>query len=191
MVLKVVAALGDSITAAFGNNAKTALGLLIENRGRSWSIGGDQYLEKLVTLPNILKKFNPKLQGYNTGSKLYLLAKEGDGLNVAVSGGQAQDMVTQARWLIERLRSDKRIDFANDWKVATLFIGGNDICAFCKDRDANAPQQYIKEVADALDMLYKDVPRMFVNLVTILNVDEVIIDNPVILLDILIIELNV
>jgi phospholipase B1 len=138
-----------------------------------------------------LKKFNPKLQGYNTGSKLYLLATEGDGLNVAVSGGQAQDMVTQARWLIERLRSDKRIDFANDWKVATLFIGGNDICAFCKDRDANAPQQYIKEVADALDMLYKDVPRMFVNLVTILNVDEVIIDNPVILLDILIIELNV
>lgn len=27
----------------------------------------------------------------------------------------------------------QRIDFHNDWKVITMFIGGNDICDFCTD----------------------------------------------------------
>lgn len=27
----------------------------------------------------------------------------------------------------------QRIDFHNDWKVITMFIGGNDICDFCSD----------------------------------------------------------
>lgn len=169
-----MAALGDSITAGFGIQAHTPIGLVIENRGRSWSIGGDKNLESLITLPNLLRRFNPKVKGYNNGNVLYLFAKEGEGLNVAVSGGQAQDMVTQARRLIERLKTDKTIDYERDWKVATLFIGGNDICAYCKDKQANAPERYIQEVADALDILYKEVPRMFVNLVTILRADEVL-----------------
>jgi hypothetical protein len=38
--IKVVGALGDSLTAALGANAKTIIGLLSEYRGRSWSIGG-------------------------------------------------------------------------------------------------------------------------------------------------------
>lgn len=25
----------------------------------------------------------------------------------------------------------QRIDFKNDWKVITVFIGGNDLCDFC------------------------------------------------------------
>lgn len=169
----MVTALGDSITAGFGLSARTPVGLVIENRGRSWSIGGDESLERSVTLPNILRYFNPKVKGYNNGNVLYLLAKEGDGLNVAVSGAQAQDMVTQARRLIERLKSDKSISYEKDWKLATLFIGGNDVCAYCDDKQGNAPAKYIQEVTDALDILFKEVPRMFVNLVTVLKVDEV------------------
>ena len=62
--IKVIGALGDSLTAALGSNAKSILGLLVEFRGRSWSHGGDTFLENLVTLPNIIKKFNPQIKGY-------------------------------------------------------------------------------------------------------------------------------
>lgn len=29
--------------------------------------------------------------------------------------------------------SFQRIDFQNDWKIITVFIGGNDLCAHCSD----------------------------------------------------------
>lgn len=146
---------------------------MIENRGRSWSIGGDENLEKLITLPNILRRFNSKLKGYNNGNTLYFFTDKGDGLNVAVSGDQAQDMAAQAQRLVERLKADTSINYEKDWKLATLFIGGNDICDYCKDKQANEPVKYIKDISAAIDILYKNVPRMFVNLVTVLNADEV------------------
>lgn len=31
------------------------------------------------------------------------------------------------------VKSSQRIDFNNDWKVITMFIGGNDICDYCKN----------------------------------------------------------
>lgn len=44
-------------------------------------------------------------------------------------------MPFQARLLVERMKSGKEgIDFQNDWKVITMFIGGNDLCDYCKDR---------------------------------------------------------
>ena len=55
--------MGDSLTASLGSFAQTILGLLVEFRGRSFSHGGDLNLESLVTMPNILKKFNPSIKG--------------------------------------------------------------------------------------------------------------------------------
>ncbi len=40
-------------------------------------------------------------------------------------------MVPQAWDLIERARNDSRIDFDNDWKLVTLWVGGNDLCGSC------------------------------------------------------------
>jgi hypothetical protein len=52
--IEVVAAMGDSLTAANGAKAKTVLGVALENRGVSWSIGGENCdITKLVTLPSI------------------------------------------------------------------------------------------------------------------------------------------
>jgi len=61
--IKAVGAMGDSLTASLGSFAQSILGLLIEFRGRSFSHGGDLNLESLVTMPNILKKFNPSIKG--------------------------------------------------------------------------------------------------------------------------------
>ena len=47
----------------------------------------------------------------------------------------SRDMPFQARLLVEKMKSGKEgIDFQNDWKVITMFIGGNDLCDYCKDR---------------------------------------------------------
>ena len=91
-------------------------------------------------------------------------------LNQAVSGNEANHIAAQAQRLIDAMKSSPNIDFANDWKMVTLFIGGNDLCRFCFNRAKHAPQQYIDDIQAGLDLLYNEVPRVFVNLVPILEV---------------------
>ena len=42
-------------------------------------------------------------------------------------------MLSQAKNLVKRMTADKTIDVKNDWKLVTIFIGGNDACAYCKN----------------------------------------------------------
>ena len=95
--IKVVGALGDSLTASVGTRAKTIFGLLIEYREVSWSMGGEADLNKFLTLPNILKVFNPKLIGYSVKPSFVLTSKKGVGFNAAVSGQKAYHVIDQAR----------------------------------------------------------------------------------------------
>ena len=56
--VEVIGAIGDSLTAANGAKALTLLGVILEDRGVSWAIGGEKAdLNKLVTLPSKIKKF--------------------------------------------------------------------------------------------------------------------------------------
>ncbi|XP_073784669.1 phospholipase B1, membrane-associated isoform X1 [Danio rerio] len=165
--IKVVAALGDSLTAGFGAKAKNILQLPDEERGVSWSIGGDDTLETVTTLPNIFKKFNPSVFGFSKGK-----SKRPNGFNMAVGGAKAQNIPAQARDLITALKESKDVDFEKDWKLVTLFIGGNDLCQYCHDRAALSSSKYIGHIRDSLDMLYNEVPRVLVNLVEILQVED-------------------
>ena len=47
---------------------------------------------------------------------------------------QYSNMPYQARLLVDRMKKEPGVDFENDWKVVTMFIGGNDLCSFCEDR---------------------------------------------------------
>lgn len=42
-------------------------------------------------------------------------------------------MPGQARLLVQRMKEDTEIDMDNDWKIITVFIGGNDLCDYCGD----------------------------------------------------------
>ncbi|KAK6040750.1 hypothetical protein COOONC_21745, partial [Cooperia oncophora] len=56
--IKVIAALGDSLTAANGANARTPLGLRKEFRGLAFQIGGDMTLEeRSITFPSTSTNF--------------------------------------------------------------------------------------------------------------------------------------
>ncbi len=62
------------------------------------------------------------------------------------------------------MRKSKEIDFVNDWKMVTLFVGGNDLCRFCNDPAFYAPNNYVSNIREALDFLQENSPRTFVNL---------------------------
>lgn len=62
--IDIVGAIGDSLTSGNGILAVDTLQLLLEGRGQVWSIGGQNSWRKFLTIPNILKEFNPKLYGY-------------------------------------------------------------------------------------------------------------------------------
>jgi phospholipase B1, membrane-associated len=170
--IKVIGAMGDSLTAAMGAKAKTVIGLLTEYRGVSWSMGGDRTFNEQATLPNILRMFSPYLIGFNTGQNLVTSGKQGIGLNAAVSGQEANHALDQARILIQRMKENTKIDFKNDWKLITVFVGSNDLCDFCKDKTLHSPTSFIKFITAALDLLYEQVPRAFVNLVSVINISE-------------------
>ena len=111
------------------------------------------------------------MSGFSRGTTK--IHKESNDFNVAVSGQEANHLTEQARTLISRLRNSKEIDFANDWKLVTLFIGGNDLCDFCKDKELHSPASYIKYITEALDILHAELPKTFVNMVNVLNVKDI------------------
>ncbi|KAK2528723.1 Plb1 [Columba livia] len=170
--IRVIGALGDSITA--GNGAKSKrydlLDVLTQYRGVSWSGGGDESLSTVTTLANILREFNPSLIGYSIGTGRQ--DTDNASLNQAVAGNHAEHVPAQVRRLVDRMKNDTRIDFQTDWKLITLFIGGNDLCQFCSDPVRYSPENYTYGIQTALDMLHREVPRAFVNLVTIISIER-------------------
>ena len=101
----VVAALGDSITAAFGTKSSDLLTLFVEFRGVSWSIGGDKTLDQVTTLPNILKKYNSRVRGFSVRVTPPLIPFPINArLDVAVSG--------KSSWLVFLLQEKHRYELA-------------------------------------------------------------------------------
>uniref|UniRef100_A0A1I8J9G7 Phospholipase B1, membrane-associated n=1 Tax=Macrostomum lignano TaxID=282301 RepID=A0A1I8J9G7_9PLAT len=166
--VQVVGAIGDSISAGSGIHAFTPLGIVLSFRGSVFSIGADLNYQWIPTLPNILLKYNPNLRGYAKG-----VLKKSRGFDVAVPGAKSEDMLKQAYDLIQRMKADPTVDYQNDWKVITLFIGGNDLCAYCKNPRYYAAEMYTANIKRALDLLHSEVPRAFVNVVNVLDVSQI------------------
>ena len=187
--IKVVAAMGDSITAAFGAQATSLSDLYGEWRGSSFSGGAEGTFESNPTLPNIFKAFNAASVGGAVG--VYPpYATPTDGFNVAKTGADAYDMIGQANLLVQQLSADDRVNMESDWKVVTIFIGSNDLCRTCNGNASNSPQLYIQYLESAIDILlssvcvahrrtsfpsltlFEQVPRVFINIVTAIDVTK-------------------
>ncbi|XP_056401772.1 phospholipase B1, membrane-associated-like isoform X2 [Hyla sarda] len=172
--VKIVAALGDSLTAAIGANATNVLEIPTEYRHLSWSIGGYSNLSAVITLPNILKTFNPNVVGFGKRSTVsYRPAPlEDSGLNLAVTGANTFLLPAQARRLIDVLNSLPDISVQDDWKVITIFIGSNDLCDYCKNKTQFSADAFIHHMSEALDMLQEELSRSIVNVVQLFQVDR-------------------
>ncbi len=159
--IAAVGALGDSVTAGFGARASSLIDLAVEARGASWSIGGDN---DVPTLPNFLKVYNADLSGFSLGNGA---AGRGFG-DASISGAVSPGMLGQAQTLASNMESAMGAEaFANEWKLVTIWIGGNDICS-----RGTSEREYIDGIEAALDFLQARMPRVFVNLVTMVDVGK-------------------
>ncbi|XP_030070536.1 phospholipase B1, membrane-associated isoform X2 [Microcaecilia unicolor] len=167
--VKIIAALGDSLTTAIGENATNIIELLFEYRHLSWSIGGYGNFSDIITLPNIFRLFNPNLVG--AAPKRTLSTKpsplEDTALNLAVTGANTYEFPEQTRNLVDSLKTYPGISFENDWKVVTIFIGGNDLCDYCKNKTLFSADSFIHNLTISLDMLHQELPRTIVNVVQV------------------------
>ncbi|XP_072285169.1 phospholipase B1, membrane-associated-like [Pyxicephalus adspersus] len=172
--VKIVAALGDSLTAGIGANATNVLQIPTEYRQFSWSIGGYGNISDVITLPNILKIFNPNLVGFAKRSTLsYRPAElEAAGLNLAVTGANSFMLLEQTRHLIDTLKILPGINYLEDWKIITIFIGANDLCDYCKNKTLFSAESFIYNLTQSLDLMEKELPRSIVNVMQLLQVDK-------------------
>jgi phospholipase B1 len=169
--VKIVATMGDSITAGHGVGAENLLAVAAMNRGEVWSIGGDESLEfPVITLTNVLRKFNPSVRGYSYCGSVTQLRPSKAGFNMADPGARNVHLPQQTEDLIARMKNDTRIDYNNDWKVVTILLGGNDLCGYCRNPESNSPENYVSNFRIALDTMMAEMPRTFVNVKAMMDI---------------------
>eukprot|EP01091_Cochliopodium_minus_P004205 TRINITY_DN14101_c0_g1_i1.p1 TRINITY_DN14101_c0_g1~~TRINITY_DN14101_c0_g1_i1.p1 ORF type:complete len:428 (-),score=115.74 TRINITY_DN14101_c0_g1_i1:66-1310(-) len=167
--IDVVAAIGDSITAAFGAKSKSVLTMLTEYRGVSWSVGGDSNIAGgVLTIPNLIKMYNANVTGFSTGTGGH--SSSGAHYNQAVSGAVASDMLSQAITLHSMMV--KASNFRTSYKLLTLFIGGNDLCDACNNWDYYSSANYETRLREAVNYISANFPNTILNLVPVIDVSE-------------------
>lgn len=164
--IDIVGAMGDSLTAANGAFAIDGLQTTLEGRGVSWSIGGKDNWRRFITLPNLIKEFNPKLYGFSTAANSLGFQKESK-FNVAEPGAIVGHTIRQAKNLVKRMRSDPRVDIQHHWKLITIMIGSNDHCfdiCYFKDQDKVIEQARL-DMIRVLRIIRENLPRTLMNVV--------------------------
>ncbi|RIA98105.1 hypothetical protein C1645_174973 [Glomus cerebriforme] len=185
--IKVIMALGDSITAGFGakgHNVKAPIDIhkLHENRGVSFSIGGDP---GAVTIANFIQHYSPELIGPSTGDHLvelcyglicppYQYKPEKDRFNAAQSGMMASNLTIELNYLLEQLYKEPMEVVLKSYKLLNFFIGSNDICFRCSnDLPWLTPEQFENYLISTLDVIRSEIPNTIVNLLGVFNVSQV------------------
>ena len=173
--IKIIAALGDSLTAGNGAGAPQddPIAVILQYRGLSFQGGGDKGLDDHVTIPNILRKYNPDLFGWATGicsNDVWDMAR----LNLGYPGDQSGDLIAQAHQLVQLMQTHEEIDIQNDWKLVNIFIGVNDICHYCTDslNNNNGPHSaanYETHLRKTIDILKQNLPRTIVSITGMFN----------------------
>ncbi|XP_012527810.1 phospholipase B1, membrane-associated [Monomorium pharaonis] len=163
--IDVIATMGDSVMAGAGIFANTVPQVIVENRGVTAFGGGQGTWRKYLTLPNILKEFNPNLIGYALGDSL--TTHKASQLNIAESGAMSADMMYMAEVLVERIKKDPRIDLQRHWKFISFMIGYNDFCnEICWIPSPwSILETHKANLLQVLRILKDNLPRTFVALI--------------------------
>ncbi|GMS82223.1 hypothetical protein PENTCL1PPCAC_4398 [Pristionchus entomophagus] len=173
--IRIIAAIGDSLTAGRDALTESTNDIGTEYRGIAFDAGGDSNLSTRTTLPNIVSHFSPSLIGASHGTrKGKMVLNRGDpstDFNVAVSGSLSTDLMEQVEELERRLRSSKSVNYEEDWKLITLFVGSNDLCKYGTDNSTDfSAEAFVGRVNDTLKFIKQKIPRSFVNLMPPFNV---------------------
>ncbi|ALC38798.1 CG11029, partial [Drosophila busckii] len=173
--IDVIAAFGDSVSAGNGIISHNALDMVNEWRGMTFSGGGMADWRRYLTLPNILKVFNPQLYGYAIANDLVVNHRTSR-LSIAEPMIMSHDLPYQARVFIDLLQRDAHVDMQRHWKLLTIYVGNNDICSdMCHwTNSAALLAQHAKDLRQAFRLLRDNVPRLLINLIVVPNIVRVL-----------------
>lgn len=182
-------AIGDSISAgAFSRGIQSNLLLSFsEWRGQSYAGGGDS---GAITVPNLIKHYNPAVTGGSTGSNAVVELCFGplcpigpvgwnsavDQLNAAQSGALASNLYHEAvDYLIPQVK--KRNIPTTAYKYLSLQIGSNDICSLCAQASINigpgSADDFEYNIRRTLEAIRIGIPNTIVNLFGVFRVSDV------------------
>jgi len=147
--IEAVAGIGDSILAGTGALSTNIIEVTKRFPEVSFALGGAQSWREYLTIPNILKQFNPDLQGFSTGS----FGKAG--LNVAIPGSKSKDLDSQVTRLKSKLKSQR---LYRKWKIIFVLIGANDLC---QDSCKKSSDEFAFDISQVLDRLY-EIPKTII-----------------------------
>ncbi|VDM54047.1 unnamed protein product, partial [Angiostrongylus costaricensis] len=157
--INVIAAMGDSITASFINYDDDPYNVY---PGNSYVIGGDETLEKHISVANILRVFNPSIVGMSHGT-----GYDNTVFNVAVSGRTSMDIPRQAEELIHRMKA-RGVRLRDDWKLISIFIGTNDLGELrCYSKEVR--EIYKTKLEEGISLLRSNLNRTIVSIVSMWN----------------------
>jgi len=166
---KCFGAIGDSITAGFSLKSDTPYHSILEQRGSSFPIGGD---DGETTIPNLFEKYGAQKTCSSVNSDFIgdkSKYKPNDFCNSAISGAVSTSLEKQVSHLLEELEKNNCI---NKWKFITVFIGSNDICEIClKDYDEWL-YTYTLNLNHTINRLFQNTKNTYINLITNLNVGQ-------------------
>jgi hypothetical protein len=99
-------------------------------------------------------------------------------LNSALSGGRVQDVPDMIDYVVKELKTTyaQTVDFNNDWKLATLLIGANNLCGACHNDSGDDPDSFQTELNNVIQMMYEQIPRLRLNLLPMFNIGQVCAD---------------
>lgn len=188
--IKVVMALGDSVTAGFGAKLISMLDakILQEYRGLSFSIGGDP---NAPTVANFIRHYEPSLIGQSRGTHFIELCLGGvfcapdeltyrpnqDMFNAALSGAISRTLGMETRYLLRQVLRHHAVNVTTDWKMLTLFIGTNELCKFsCIEKssgEASNADEYEQRIMMTLELIHQRMPRTLVNILLLSDMSQV------------------
>lgn len=173
--IDITAAFGDSVIAGNGLLSQSYLDIVPEFRGYSFLGGGLGNWRTALTLPNLLKLYNPQLYGYARTHGL-VADRQKSVFNIAEPMLTMRDLPYQAHVLIERLQSDPRVHMQQHWKLLNIQVGMNDMCfELCSWNDT---EQYLRlqrqQAYRAFSMLRDHVPRLMINWILLPDLDDLL-----------------
>jgi len=65
------------------------------------------------------------------------------------------------------MQTHPQVNINNDWKLVNIFIGGNDICAYCNDGatpTTHSAFNFANNIGKAVQILYDNLPRTIVSI---------------------------
>jgi len=186
--VRVVAAIGDSMTAGFA-----AKGLVpLEFRGVSFAIGGD---EGRLTLPNILRNQTGgrEVVGSSVGytdpleyaSNIFgphpvrPLNPDHAHLDAAISNAQSDNGPDQVKWLatvMQGYEAEGVMSMSKDWKLVVVLLGANDLRQVCRNFTADPKQvaaSFARNVNRTLVEIRRQLPRTFVALLAVPDIGAI------------------